>query len=141
MGLLKKVYTLFVQGSRYSFNLDTFKELPLFLYDLLLGASRGPKESGLVYTDLHAHIKDDVKIGEVIDEASKRVDFLALITREVERTKDHLSLDQAIEKLEKEKIDHERIGEKLVRVKREKPFYLVKGTEVYVKENQGVVIL
>ncbi|MAF99528.1 MAG: hypothetical protein CMH61_02850 [Nanoarchaeota archaeon] len=140
MTLTQDVYTLVVEGYRYSANWETLAELPHFLHDLTLGATRKEKSPHRCYTDLHTHIRADVSICDVIEEASKRVDILNIVTRTRESNDGHLSFDKAVEKLEQEKVEHELIGTRIAQVKGERPFYLLRGTEIYVKERQGIVM-
>lgn len=142
MSLASDFYTLVTKGFQYSANWETIREFPHFAHDLLLGATREAKNPDFVYTDLHVHIRDTESIRAVIEEASQRVDVLTIVTRTIESNKDHLSYEKALEKLEEEKVEHQKLGDRVVRVYSDKdPLYLIRATEVYVKENQGVVMV
>src|SRR3989338_776664 len=142
MSLASDLYTLVTKGLQYSANWETLREFPLFAHDLFLGASRKPKDQSHIYTDLHVHVKDTENIKTVIDEASKRVDVLTLVTRTIEANKNHLSYEKALEKLEQEGVEHQKLGERAVRVESSNgPLHIIRATEVYVKEKQGVIMV
>lgn len=142
MALVSDLYTLVTKGFQYSANWETIREFPHFAHDLLVGARREPKNSDFVYTDLHVHIRDTESIKKVIEEASKRVDAFTLVTRTIESNKNHLAYEKALEKLEQEKVEHQKLGDKAVRVESSNgPLYIIRATEVYVKEKQGVIMV
>ncbi|MEK6940201.1 MAG: PHP-associated domain-containing protein [Nanoarchaeota archaeon] len=144
MSLASDLYTLVTKGFQYSANWETVKELPVFAHDLLLGATRYSKwqNRDYRYADLHVHIKDTESMRKVVDEASKRVNIMTLVTRTIESNKGHLSFEKAIDKLEEEKVEHQKLGNKVVKAYSGiNILYIIRATEVYVKENQGVVIV
>ncbi|MDP3734219.1 MAG: PHP-associated domain-containing protein [Nanoarchaeota archaeon] len=141
--MLKDLYTLITQELRYLADKETLCELPLVAHDLLLGAKRKPKEQNFTYMDLHAHFRKTENIRDIINEASKRVDVLSIVTWAKEYNNGEMSFSDALEKLEQEKVEHHKIGERIVVINRsdDRPFYLLRATETYVKENQGVVMV
>ncbi len=142
MPLTSDLYTLVTKGFQYSANWETAREFPSFAHDLVVGAVREPKDPAYIYTDLHVHIRDNERIRNAVDEASKRVDVITLVTRTIESNKDHLSYEKALEKLEEEKVEHRKLGSRIVKVNSENDsLYIIRATEVYVKENQGVVMV
>ena len=142
MSLTSDLYTLVTKGFQYSANWETIREFPHFAHDLLLGATREAKKQNFVYTDLHVHVKEAEKIKDVLDEASKRVDVMTLVTRTIETNKNHLSYEKALEKLDQENVEHTRLGGRVVKVDSSNgSLYIIKATEVYVKEKQGVIMV
>lgn len=100
MSLITDLHTLVVKGAYHSANLETAAELPHFLHDLVLGAKREPKNPNFVYTDLHAHFREEENIRDVVDEASKRVDVLAITDRNPEDNKGYINFSHVREKLD-----------------------------------------
>src|SRR3989344_2381103 len=142
MSLASDLYTLVTEGIQYSTNWETIQEFPHFAHDLMLGTNREAKNSNYLYTDLHVHIKDTESMRKVIDETSQRVDVMTLVTRTIEANKNHLSFEKALEKLDQEKIEHQRLGSRIVKVNSNNgSLYLIRATEVYVKEKQGVIMV
>ena len=109
MSLLKDVYTLVTQGALQFTYRDTWKELSHVLSDLTFGARRSPKDPSFIYTDLHAHFPRTASLKEIITEASKRVDVLA-ITGRTSHNEGHLDFEDLPERLEKESVSYENIG-------------------------------
>lgn len=141
MSLATDLYTLVTQGIKYSANWETIREFPRFTHDLLLGATREPKDQDYIYADLHVHLKDSENLRTIVEEASKRVEVMTLVTRTIESNRGHLSYEKALEKLEEEKIEHQRLGDRVVMVTSgSSPLYIIRATEVYVKERQGVIM-
>ena len=142
MTLANDLYTLVSKGFQYSANWETVRELPRFAHDLVFGAKREAKNPESIYADLHVHIRDKESIRRVVEEAIKRVDVLTVVSRTVEENKNHLTFEKALEKLDQEEVEHQRLGERVVRVDSgHNQVYLIRATEVYVKENQGVVVV
>ena len=142
MALASDLYTLVTKGFQYSANWETIREFPHFAHDLFLGATREAKKPNFVYTDLHVHVKEAEKIKDVLDEASKRVDVMTLVTRTIEANKNHLSYEKALEKLDQEQVEHTKLGDRAVRVESSNgSVYIIRATEVYVKEKQGVIMI
>ncbi|GEM_PF-4535558 len=142
MSLASDLQILATQGLYYATRKEALIELPHLAHDLLLGATRKPKDPNFVYADLHVHLRDSVKMSDVLEEAAKRVDVMSVVERNPEHNKHHLVLRRAVEKLDEEGIEHTRLGRHVVRVDvNEQPFYIVAGFESYVRENQGVVML
>ena len=142
MPLASDLCILVTKGFQYSANLETIREFPHFAHDLMLGATREPKNPDFVYTDLHVHIKNTESIREVIEKAAKRVDVMTLVTRTIEANKNHLSYEKALEKLDQEQVEHTKLGDRAVRVESSNgSVYIIRATEVYVKEKQGVIMI
>jgi len=142
MSLVKDSYTLVVKGAQYSANLETVSEFPHFLHDLALGAKRKSKDPNFIYLDLHAHFREAESIRNIVDEASKRVDVLAITGRTPEDNTGHMNFGHVEEKLDREQVPHDNIGKKVIKVNvNGKPLYLVQAYEYYVKENQGIIMV
>ncbi|MEK6963252.1 MAG: PHP-associated domain-containing protein [Nanoarchaeota archaeon] len=142
MSLISDVSTLVGQGLRHSAHPETLRALPHFVHDLVLGASPPPKDPNRIYMDLHAHVAESAPITEVLEKASRNVDILALTGRQGSDNQGHLDLEGAVRKLEDERIDHTRLGKRIVAtVVGDNRFYLVQGLELYVRENQGMIVV
>jgi len=142
MSLAKDLYTLVVKGTYHSANLETVWEIPHFLHDLVLGAKRGSKNLDFVYTDLHSHFREGENIRDIIDEASKKVDILAITDRNPEDNKGYMNFQHVREKLDREQVPHESLGNRVIKVDvNGSPLYLVQTYECYVKERQGVIMV
>ena len=142
MSLAKDVYTLIVKGAYHSANLETIAELPHFFHDLVLGAKREPKSPNFIYTDLHAHFREGENISDLVEEASQRVDVLAITDRNPEDNKGHMNFDHVREKLDREQVPNESLGKRVIKVNiNGNPLYLVQTYECYTKEKQGVIMV
>jgi len=142
MSLIKDLYTLVVKGAYHSINLETMTGLPHFLHDLVLGAKREPKDPNFVYADLHAHFREGDNIRSIVDEASKRVDILAITDKNPERNRGYMNFDHVKEKLDTEQVPHESVGRSVVKVDvNGSPLYLIQAYECNVREQQSVIML
>ncbi len=147
MSLISDLSTLVGQGLRHTAHLDTVKGLPTFAHDLVLGASRPPKDPDRIYMDLHAHVAESADIQEVISKAENNVDILALTGRQGSDNQGHLDLEGAVRKLEKAHIEYHRLGKRLLVTHWEDENWnehwllLVQGLELYVKQNQGLIVI
>jgi hypothetical protein len=111
--------------------------------DLAFGPRVLPRDPDFVDLDLHAHLAVSTPIRKVLDEAVQRLDVLALVTAEKGHNSGVLSLADAEKKLQKKRIPHERLGPRSIKVWHDgyNELILLTGTEVYVKENQGVLVI
>jgi len=145
MTLINDIYTLVTQGARYATTPQAFQELPHFLHDLVLGSSFHAKHPHYLYTDLHAHFRKDVSMRNLIENVSERVDILAITSRTIRSNEHHLTFEQAIQKMQEERIAYRYLSQSDKRVAIvhgfKEPFYLVRGIEVPVKEKQSVVMV
>jgi len=142
MSLVKDLYTLVVKGAYHSANLETVAGLPHFLHDLVLGARRDPKDPEFVYADLHSHFREGENIRDIIDEATKRVDVLAITDRNPEDNNGYMNFQHVREKLDREQVPHKSLGMRVIKVDvNGSPLYLVQTYECYVKERQGVIMV
>jgi len=145
MALINDMYTLVTQGARYAATPNAVHELPHFFHDLMLGSSFHAKHPHFLYADLHAHFRKDVRICDLIEKASERVDILAITSRTIGSNKYNLTFEQAIQKMQEERIAYRYLSQSDKRVAVvhgfKEPFYLVRGIEVPVKEKQSVVMV
>lgn len=144
MSLTQDLQILLERGVHYSLQKDTLKEFPHFMHDLLLGASLPEKDKYCKYADLHVHIPRTASMRRVIEEAGKRVDICAIVTREPKYDNDggYLDFDTAVEKIKREDIPIIKETNRFVQLKHNhRHFYFVRAIEVYGKEGQELVIV
>lgn len=142
MAIVKDLGYLAAGALYYSANSDVIKEFPHFVHDLMLGAKEKPKQPGFIYTDLHCHLNPEESIRTVVDEVSRKVDIIAVTKWPEGNTRHPLSLQRAIQKLEEEKVEYSQLGKCAIKVQAKNgPLYMVEAIEVYMRQNQGIVIL
>ena len=142
LSALQDLYILATRGLVYSAHLDTLVGLPHFTHDLLLGANPPPKDPQRIYTDLHAHFSPEHKVRDIIEEAAKKVDVLAVINKPQGVDRPILSFTQTLEKLAEEGLTYRSLGPRVVKVTTAHgQLYLVRGMEVPCKENQSVLFV
>ena len=145
--IVKDTFRLVTRGTRYYAHPDTIKELPSYLKDLVVGLKVGPKDPDYVYLDLHAHFRKDQDIEELIEEASQRVDVLAIMTKADDICGDKLlTFDEALQKLRDKSIEYilldTDVAPRVAEVKHKgKTLYLVRGAELECKENLHIALV
>ena len=150
MSLATDVQTLVNRGMHYAQHYETFPLAWHGATNMVFGAFVPEKSSQFRYVDLHVHIPVTASIRPVLQEAAKRVDVLAITGRTLDNTapydfSNHLIFEDAVEKMEQEGIEHKVLGNRVAIAypngKKKDELVLVRTTEVYPREMQGVVIV
>lgn len=146
MSLAEEIGILISRGVYYTEKYATKQLLLHAAHDIFLGTTVPAKDPRHYYTDLHVHLPASISLKPVLTEASQRIDIMTITGRTLDDAfKDHLLFEDAVRKLDKEGIEHDVLGKRVVRAypygKDQNPLFLVRATEVYPKEMQGVVIV
>ena len=155
MSLATDVQTLVSRGAYYFREHHSRAVAFDFIDDLFFGTGRTPINpnhdllaalQGPVYTDFHVHLHLTTNIRRALQEASKRVEVLAITGRTADSMfNTHHTFDTVLAQCEKEGVSYDKLGDNSAMVFPHKhteaflPLYLVRATEVYPKEMLGVV--
>ncbi len=146
MRIATGVDILVSRGLYYTNKYATPKLLLHAAHDMLLGATVGQKDPRYVYADFHVHLPVTTLVKPLLEDVATRVDIMSITGRTLDEAfADHLLFEDAVRKLDQEGIEHDVLGQRLVRAypygKEQNPLLLVRATEVYPREMQGVVIV